>query len=78
MDIMQRADEGVLAEIVIPALNEERFLAEATESALRQRAEVEVIFVANGSTDGPANMADWFGDSIVMTACSRSCASISA
>ena len=43
--------------IIIPAFNEERFIAEAIESALSQTyKDIEVIVVDDGSTDGTADI----------------------
>lgn len=56
-----------LVSIVIPAYNDERFLAEAIESALGQKnAEAEVIVVDDGSTDGTAQVAESFGDAVTL------------
>lgn len=45
---------------IIPALNAERFLAEAIESAVRQSLTTEVIVVDDGSTDKTAEIAKSF------------------
>ena len=51
--------------IVIPVFNQVEFLADAIESALlqrpqRNRTEIEVICVDDGSTDGSGNVADGY------------------
>ncbi len=56
---------GVLASIVIPAYNAERFVAETVRSALLQSAaETEIIVVDDGSTDGTAGVLRSFGGAI--------------
>ena len=51
--------------VIIPVWNGERFLAEAIESVLNQtRPPQEVIVVDDGSTDGSAEVAKKFGESV--------------
>lgn len=54
-----------LVSIIIPAYNAERYVREAVESALAQvDANVEVIVVDDGSTDGTAQVVAQFGTQI--------------
>ncbi len=56
---------GGLVSVVIPVFNAERFVAEAIESVLGQEgAEVEVVVVDDGSTDGSVAVAERFGDAV--------------
>lgn len=51
--------------VVIPVYNGEKYLAEAIESALAQEyPRVEVVVIDDGSTDGSAEIATGYGDSI--------------
>lgn len=53
---------GGLVSVVIPLYNAERFVAEAMGSVLAQEgAEVEVIVVDDGSSDGSVAVAEGFG-----------------
>ena len=55
--------------ILIPCYNSERFIAEAVESALAQtHADVEVVVVDDGSTDGSVDVVRSFGDRIILEA----------
>src|SRR5574340_313076 len=49
--------ERDVVSVVIPCFNHARFLPEAIESALRQRAAVQVIVVDDGSSDRSADIA---------------------
>jgi glycosyltransferase involved in cell wall biosynthesis len=63
-----RAGALPLVSIVIPCFNDEGFLGEAIESALAQtHAEVEVIVVDDGSTDGSGELARSFGSRVRVT-----------
>jgi glycosyltransferase involved in cell wall biosynthesis len=54
-----------LISVIIPVFNREEFLAEAIQSALAQRnANVEILVVDDGSTDGTAHVAEQFRDLI--------------
>lgn len=54
-----------LVSAIIPVYNGERFVAEAIESVLAQRGgNVEVIVVDDGSTDGTAQVASRFQESV--------------
>lgn len=51
--------------VVIPVFNAERFVAEAIGSVLGQEgAEVEIVVVDDGSTDGSAAAAEGFGEAV--------------
>ena len=54
--------------VVIPALNEERFLPDCLESLKNQdyEGEYEIIVADNGSTDNTANIARSFGAKVVL------------
>ena len=55
----------MLASIVIPAYNAERFVAETVRSALAQTVESkEIIVIDDGSTDGSAGVLRGFGGAI--------------
>jgi glycosyltransferase involved in cell wall biosynthesis len=57
---------GALVSVVMPAFDEEAFIAEALESVLAQTyAPVEVIVVDDGSTDRTAEIADGYGARVV-------------
>ena len=57
---------------VVPVHNGELYLAEAIESILGQsHAEIEVIVVDDGSTDGSADLARSFGDPVRVVAQER-------
>jgi glycosyltransferase involved in cell wall biosynthesis len=59
------AAEGPTISVVVPAYNEERYLAEALDAVLAQTAEpLEVIVVDDGSTDGTAEVAGRYEDRI--------------
>ncbi|MGA7677404.1 MAG: polysaccharide deacetylase family protein [Dehalococcoidia bacterium] len=53
--------------VIIPALNEEKFLSDCLESLINQdyEGEYEIIVVDNGSTDNTANIARNFGAKVV-------------
>ena len=52
--------------IVITNYNYERYLAEAIESALAQRwADIEVVVVDDGSSDGSRGVIERFGDRVI-------------
>lgn len=52
-----------LVSILIPAYNQERFIAQAVDSALKQtHRELEVIVIDDGSTDGTTAVVDTFND----------------
>ncbi len=56
---------GGLVSVMIPVFNAERFVGEAIESVLGQEgAEVEVVVVDDGSTDGSVAVAERFGDAV--------------
>ncbi len=55
------ADEPEVS-IVIPCFNRERWIGEAIESALAQGANVEVIVVDDGSTDGTSAVVSSYSD----------------
>jgi peptidoglycan/xylan/chitin deacetylase (PgdA/CDA1 family) len=59
--------DRLMISVVIPALNEERFLPECLESLTKQdyKGEYEIIVVDNGSTDNTANIARNFGAKVV-------------
>ncbi len=53
--------------VIIPALNEEKFLSDCLESLINQdyEGEYEIIVVDNGSTDNTANIARNFGAKVI-------------
>jgi glycosyltransferase involved in cell wall biosynthesis len=54
-----------LISIIIPALNAERFIAEAIESILAQNvAQIEIVVIDDGSTDGTAAIASRYGPQV--------------
>lgn len=58
-------DNGVLVSIIVIGFNEERYLAEAIESALAQDYEpIEIIYVDDGSTDQSLAVARRYEDRI--------------
>jgi glycosyltransferase involved in cell wall biosynthesis len=57
------AAEGPTISVVVPAYNEERYIAEALDSVFAQTmAPLEVIVVDDGSTDRTAEIARGYGD----------------
>jgi glycosyltransferase involved in cell wall biosynthesis len=57
--------QGPTISVVVPAHNEERYIAEALESILAQSEQpLEVIVVDDGSTDRTAEIAGGYGDQI--------------
>jgi peptidoglycan/xylan/chitin deacetylase (PgdA/CDA1 family) len=54
--------------VVIPALNEERFIAECLDSLKNQdyRGEYEIIVADNGSSDNTANIARSYGVKVIL------------
>jgi glycosyltransferase involved in cell wall biosynthesis len=59
------AAEGPTISVVVPAYNEERYIAEALEAILAQTdPPLEVIVVDDGSTDGTAEVAGRYGDRV--------------
>jgi glycosyltransferase involved in cell wall biosynthesis len=60
---------SALVSVVMPAFDEEAFIAEALESVLAQTyAPVEVIVVDDGSTDRTADIADRYGVQVLRQA----------
>ena len=58
---------GAPVSVIIPVYQGERYLGEAIESALVQtRAPAEVIVVNDGSTDASAEIAESFGERVVL------------
>lgn len=54
-----------LVSVIIPAYNCERFLPEAVQSVLDQKySPVEIVIVDDGSTDGTANVAGSFAETV--------------
>ena len=54
-----------LVSVIIPAYNCERFLSDAVQSVLDQKySPVEIIIVDDGSTDGTANVAKSFPETV--------------
>ena len=53
-------DDDVDVSVIVPVHNVERFLAECLESVLQQDADIEVICVDDGSTDGSLSMLQQF------------------
>ncbi len=59
------ADENTIVSVIIPVYNGGRYLAEAIESVLAQTYRpIEVIVVDDGSTDGSADVARSFSESV--------------
>jgi glycosyltransferase involved in cell wall biosynthesis len=59
------AAEGPTISVVVPAYNEERYIAEALDAILAQTlAPLEVIVVDDGSTDGTAGVVGGYGDRV--------------
>ncbi len=57
------AAEGPTISVVVPAYNEERYIAEALDAVLRQTlTPLEVIVVDDGSTDGTVEVVRRYGD----------------
>ena len=63
------AAEGPTISVVVPAYNEERYIAEALDAILAQTAwPLEVIVVDDGSTDGTAEVVGRYGDRVRLIA----------
>jgi glycosyltransferase involved in cell wall biosynthesis len=59
------AAEGPTISVVVPAYNEERYIAEALDAVLAQSlAPLEVIVVDDGSTDGTVGIVGRYGDRV--------------
>src|SRR3954447_25406386 len=59
------AAEGPTISVVVPAYNEERYIAEALDAVLAQtRSPLEVIVVDDGSTDGTHEVVAGYGDTV--------------
>jgi glycosyltransferase involved in cell wall biosynthesis len=59
------AAEGPTISVVVPAYNEERYIAEALDAVLAQTlAPLEVIVVDDGSTDGTVDVVRGYGDRV--------------
>jgi len=59
------AAEGPTISVVVPAYNEERYIAEALDAVLAQTlAPAEVIVVDDGSTDGTVEIVGRYGDRV--------------
>jgi len=59
------AAEGPTITVVVPAYNEERYIAEALDAILAQTdPPLEVIVVDDGSTDGTAEIGGHYGDPV--------------
>jgi len=52
--------------VVVPALNEERFIARCLESIRRQGVPVEIVVVDNGSTDRTVEIARLYADKVLV------------
>src|SRR3954452_13862034 len=59
------AADGPTISVVVPAYNEERYIAEALDAVLAQTLPpLEVLDVDDGSTDGTAGVVGGFGDRV--------------
>jgi glycosyltransferase involved in cell wall biosynthesis len=59
------AADGPTISVVVPAYNEERYIAEALDAVLAQTLPpLEVLVVDDGSTDGTAGVVGGFGDRV--------------
>ena len=50
--------------VVIPVLNEEKFIRRCIDSLLAQTIPVKIMVLDGGSTDSTLNILDSYGDSI--------------